>query len=234
MCVPLSLELTRRLSIAQMTLIVPSNIPGYIRNAAAYLGLRLQITDAAITGPCVVYQLQGNITRPHSRDWLLTSGIVDRLAKGPQDQTLGSRIFLARRKTRQLSNQAAIEALLAKRGFVTIYPEDLPAAAQFGLFNNVESIVAIHGAGLAPLLYRHPDTPLKHLVEILPCGHMTDFYRMMAQQVACAWIGVRGQLKAKYIKQAYSDRQMFTDYSLDNFAVDPISLERALNQIGVS
>lgn len=225
---PLAFELARRLDLppAGLTLILPARTPGFIRAAAAHLGFAVQCAAGPVDGPGVVCGMNGT-TIPGRRTWLEDAGILDRLASmdGP---ALPARIFLARRKTRAITNQPEIEALLHPRGYVTIYPEDLPVADQFRLFNTAERIVAVHGAGLAPLLYRHPRSPLRHLVEILPAGHMTDFFRLMAQQVGCSWIGLRGRLKPEYIRPAYASQGVFKRYSLDGFEVDPVSLERAL------
>lgn len=229
---PLAIELARRLEIPSrdLTLILPAALPGYIRQAADHLGLPVQLTDAPVEGPGVLYRLSDNIIRPDRRDWLMAAGLIERQAR-LSTQGLPRQVFLARRKTRNLSNQAQIEELLGARGFVTIYPEDLPVVQQFALFNAAETIVAVHGAGLAPLLYRHPDSPLRRLVEILPAGHMTDMFRMMAQQVGCEWIGVRGRLKPEYITPAYDLGRMFTAFSQDSFEADPVALERALDHL---
>lgn len=201
--------------------------------AAAHLGLRTQATYAPVAGPGVVFTLGtntlgANILRPQRREWLMACGIVDRLAR-VEGAPLPARVLLARRKTRDLSNQAEVEAVLVPRGFRTIYPEDLSVADQFRLFNTAETIVGVHGAGLAPLLYRHPGAALRRVVELLPCGHMTDVYRSMSQQVGCGWIGVRGRIKPEYIRPAYALGRPFTRYSLDSFEIDPVSLERALD-----
>lgn len=228
---PLAFELARRLSIApsDLTLILPRRIPDFIQAAARHLGFETQCTDALVTGPAVAYQLSLNITVPDRRRWLDAAGIIDRLAGSGGGADLPRHVFLARRRQRAITNQSDVEAVLHPLGYVTIYPEDLSAADQFRLFNTAERIVAVHGAGLAPLLYRHPDSPLRHLVEILPCGHMTDFFRLMAQQAGCAWIGVRGRLKPEYVTPAYQPQRIFKQFSLDNFEVDPVSLERALD-----
>lgn len=228
---PLAVELMRRLGKPELVLILPANSPTYILRAADHLGLRVQLTDAPVDGPAVLYELRDyNITRPDRRNWLLTSGIIDRLQDVSIQKELPRRVFLARKKTRNISNQAEIEAMLVQLDFQTIYPEELSVADQFALFNHAETIVAVHGAGLAPLLYRHPDSRLRQLVEILPCGHMTDVFRMMAQQVGCDWIGVRGKLKGKYIQPAYKIGDgLFAAFSMDSFEVDPVSLERALS-----
>ena len=228
---PLTFELLRRLDLspANLTLILPARTPPFILRAAGHLGLATQCSDGAVEGPGIAYRLSVNLTGPDRRKWLEEAGIVDRLADtdGP---ALPPRVFLARRKQRAITNQAEIEALLHPLGYVTIYPEDLPVADQFRLFNKAEQIVAIHGAGLAPLLYRHAGSPLRGLVEILPAGHMTDFFRLMAQQAGCSWIGVRGRLKPDYIRPAYRQQRVFKQYSLDNFEVDPVSLKQALDR----
>ena len=57
---------------------------------------------------------------------------------------------------------------------------------------------------------------------------MTDFFRLMAQQVGVSWTGVRGRLKPEYVAPAYREQRVFKQFSLDNFEVDPVSLDRAL------
>lgn len=226
---PLAFELARRLGLApaDLTLILPTRTPGFILRAADYLGFVTQCTDAPVDGPGVAYRLREGITVPDRLKWLNATGIIDRLATvdGPP---LPSKVFLARRNTRALLNQAEIEALLRSLGYTTIYPEDLPVAEQFRLFNHAESLVAIHGAGLAPLLYRRPGGSLRQLIEIMPAGHMADYFRLMAQQVDCSWIGVRGRLKKEYFPLAYMQKGLFRKYSLDNFEVDSLSLQKAL------
>lgn len=227
--IPLAFELARRLdrSPEDMTLILPAKTPSFILQGAAHLGFLTHCTDGPVEGSIVDYRLSLNITIPDRRKWLEKSGVIKRIAT-LDDSTLPKRTFLARRKQRAISNQAEIEALLHPLGYVTVYPEDLSVEDQFRLFNTAEQIVAVHGAGLGPLLYRHPNSPLRHLVEILPCGHMTDFFRLMAQQVGVPWTGVRGRLKPEYVAPAYQMQNFFKQYSLDNFEVDPESLERAL------
>ena len=229
---PLAFELARRLGISSrdLTLILPARTPGFIRAAADHLGFATQCTDGPVEGPGVAYRLSRNITIPDRRTWLDGAGIIDRLA-AVQGPALPSRVFLARRKDRAITNQPEIEAVLHPLGYATLYPEDLPVADQFRLFNSAERIVAVHGAGLGPLLYRHGGSPLRHLVEILPCGHMTDFFRLMAQQVGCPWTGVRGRLKPEYVLPAYREQPVFKQFSLDGFEVDPVSLQRALDRV---
>lgn len=218
------------LHLNDVTLILPAATPGYIRDAAALLDLRVLLTDAAVTGPGIAFELDNwNVLRPARREWVAASGVLDVLAPAIARQPAGpARVFLPRKDTRRLSNQAEIEALLTSCGYVTIYPETLDAAGQFALFHNAEEIVAVHGAGLAPLLYRQPGSRTRRLVEILPCGHMTDVYRVMSAQTGIGWIGVRGRLKPEYVVPAYQLGTSFTRHSLDSFEADPVALSRAL------
>lgn len=218
------------LAPAELTPILPGDAPEHARAALRLFGLEPLATDGAVEGTVLDYRMDPwTGLRPARADW------VRETAPAPQPGTsapLPERVFLARRDTRAVANMAEVEALLGPLGFVTTYPEDLPAADQVRLFRDAREIVAVHGAGLAPLLYRPAGSRLERLVEILPCGHMTDVYRVMAQQVGCAWIGVRGRLKPGYVDPAYDLGAGFTRFSLDAFEVDPEALRRAYEWSG--
>ncbi|MEL6645390.1 MAG: glycosyltransferase family 61 protein [Pseudomonadota bacterium] len=212
-------------------IVMPSDTPGFIRRAAAFFGLTLIYADGTLQGDGVVFDLDPWIAlRAERANWVRLPAPRAALARGllaGADADLPRKVFLSRRKTRALKNEAEVEGFLQPMGFQTIYPEDLSVADQFRLFNTAEHIVAIHGAGLAPLLYRRPSSALRSLVEILPCGHMTDYYRVIADQVGVPWVGVRGRIKASYVAPAYALKKRFRRYSLDNFEVDVASIKAA-------
>ena len=221
---------------AELLVVTPAQTPRYIADAAALFGLEILPTDAPVEGRILDYDAEPwTGIRAARVDWVRTDRVRALLARGleqaPAASPLPRRVFLSRSDTRRLSNEAEIAALLARQGYETVYPERLSAADQFRLFAQAESMVAIHGAGLAPLLYR-ADGGLAQLVEILPCGHMTDVYRVIAEQVGCRWIGVRGKIKPAYVAPAYDLDARFEAFSLDAFEVDPVSLEQALGMIG--
>jgi capsular polysaccharide biosynthesis protein len=135
---------------------------------------------------------------------------------------------VARRGTRALLNQPEIEALLHPQGYTTVYPEDLSVDQEIRYFIDAEEIVAIHGAGLAPLIYRAPDTPPSMLLEILPVGHITNFYRAMIADLNGRWAGARGYIEADQVAEIYRLEQPYMMHSLRNFRVDPKSVEAAL------
>jgi hypothetical protein len=72
---------------------------------------------------------------------------------------LPANVFLPRRGTRSLTNEAEIYSLLSAQGFEKVYSEDLTVPQQFALLRQADRIVAVHGAGLAPLEYRSSTRP---------------------------------------------------------------------------
>ena len=222
-CDALDLDWTKTL------IVMPADTPDYIRDAADMFGLDILASDGDLSGDGIAFEADPWICIRAARDnWVRSAKVQAVVAQAARSgMAVPQRVFLSRRNTRTLSNEAEVVAYLAAMGFVTFYPEDLCARDQFRLFREAETIVAIHGAGLAPLLYRPSGGHLRQLIEILPCGHMTDVYRIMAQQVGCAWIGVRGKLKPAYVRPAYDFSARFDAFSRDDFEVDIQSLELA-------
>ncbi len=221
---------------AKAVAILPSDIPGYILKAAAFFGIETLLSDGTVKGHGVTYDITPwTALRTARADWLRLPAPQAALAaarREPSETVLPKKVFLTRKSTRTLSNEAEIAAMLAERGYEMVLPETLSPADQFRLFLNAEAIVAIHGAGLAPLLYCSPGQGPKNFIELLPCGHMTDVYRVVAAEVGAAWIGVRGRIKPEYVAPAYEiDKPAYVTHSLDAFEVDPVSLERAFDLI---
>lgn len=235
---PLLFHIAEEMGMApdRFLLLLPVQTPSYIRAAAAFFGLRTLETDDILQGQGVVYEVAPwTANRPVRAAWVRQSGFTqERLVT--LDVAMGDsprRVFLSRRGTRNIENEPEVAAWLAARGFVTIYPEDLDVADQLRLFRKAEIMVATSGAGLAPLLYAQPGGKLRQIVEITPVGLMTDVYRVMADQVGCNWIGVRGQIKSSYIPRAYDLRSPMVEFSFDSFTVDLVALERAFALAGI-
>lgn len=219
---------------AEIQVLLPADIPGYIKTAAALFGLQFHSTDAAVSGRGLHWLREPQTAiRAVRHEWAAAPIMQDRLAAAGTraganpNMSLPSKVFLSRRSTRNIENEAQIEAALATRGYAKIYPEDLNVVDQFRLFEEAEEMVAVHGAGLAPLLYRSPQSRLKRLIEVFPCGHMTDVFRVIAGKVGCDWVGVRGQIKPEHVKPAYRLDEPYLEHSLQSFTVDPVSLEQA-------
>lgn len=215
----------------EVLLVTPQATPKYIRAAAQLFGFQLLETNDAVTGEGLTFDMSPWTAVRTLRDqWARTAVVGDILNETTKAATspLPRRPFLARRDTRKIANMAEVEAFLSTKGYETVYAEDYSAADQFRLFREAEAMVAVHGAGMAPLLYVPPNGQLRQLVEILPIGHMTDVYRVIAQQVGIAWIGVRGRIKPGYVAAAYRLNERFNAFSLDSFEVDVVALQQAL------
>jgi capsular polysaccharide biosynthesis protein len=216
---------------SEALLVTPEATPGYLHGGAALFGLELLATDGAVKGEGVVFEVTPwTAVRSARAGWVRVPAVAAAVdaatGKGPP---LPLRPFLARRDTRVIANMAKVEACLAPHGYTTVYAEDLSPADQMRLFREAEAMVAVHGAALAPLLYVPPDGRLRQLVEILPVGHMTDVYRVMAEQVGVGWTGVRGRIKPEYVEASYRIGMPFKRFSLDSFEVDVVALARALD-----
>ena len=217
----------------QAVLVLPGAMPGYLKAAAGLFGIEVIATDDAVEGEGVRFSSEPwTGVRAIRAEWARlprVAAAADRViaAAARDGAPLPARAFVSRKTTRAIENAAEVETWLSSRGFETVYPEDLSAADQMRLFREAEEIVAIHGAALAPLLYRPEGGRLRRLVEILPVGHMSDVYRVMAEQVGCAWIGVRGRIKPAHVEPAYRFDKPFKAFSLDSFTVDVASLDRA-------
>lgn len=217
-------------------LVLPEQTPGYIRGAAAMLGLEILTTDAAVDGMGVIFDVAPwTGIRPMRQTWIDTAVVRETMARldATAEKDAPRKVFLSRRDTRAPTNEAEVMEWLRPKGFVKVYPEDLSPEQQIRLFRHTEVMVAVHGAGLAPLLYMRPDGRMRQLIEVLHAGHMTDVYRVMAHQVGVKWIGVRGRLKPELIKGAYNLGGRYRAHSLDNFEIDVKSLEVAFEMTGL-
>jgi hypothetical protein len=73
------------------------------------------------------------------------------------------RIYVKRAGTRSVINDAVVESVLTKNGFVPVLMEDLTVSAQIDLFRDAEMVVAAHGAAMANLIFCPPDTKVLEL-----------------------------------------------------------------------
>ena len=91
----------------------------------------------------------------------------------------GARVFISRRTAhrRRIANDAELESLLARHGFMTIQPESLSVTEQISLFAGAEAIVSNHGGGLTNVAFAPEDTLVVELqpprlgaARIMPSG----------------------------------------------------------------
>lgn len=215
---------------ARVTIVTPSQMPSMVKDLYALFGFDVVSTD----GPVKARHLQWCVSHGqvvHSGRPQLTRAFMsehDADSRTFPSFDLPTKVFLARRGTRSLSNHHEIEDLLTAMGFTTIYAEDLSVPQQFALFRQADEVVGIHGAGLAPLEFRSPSKSPIRLIELAPAGIVTRWFGIMCEQIGGKYVAVRGRLKPEYIQGLYSD-ELFEKYCNDNFEIDPKSLEVALD-----
>lgn len=215
---------------ANPTILLTWETPGYIRRLFDHFGFSVIATNRPVAGDIVTPRLSANDVLRPARRALAAPLIADldaRRAAGKLPAGLPRKIFVVRAKTRRIANEDEIAQQLASDGFVKVLPEQMSVAEQIELFNEATEIVAIHGAALAPLLFRSPAAPPFSLVELLSPGHMATSYRLMAAQVGGRYVGVRGRIRAEQVLPAYQLDRFYTQHSLDDFSVDPASVAAA-------
>ena len=218
-------------------MLLPTGTPQYIRTLVETLGLECVYTDGEVSafGVCIEFD-DWNVIRG-VRNTLLTDPAVSPVAARLQDGTLATqnsspgKLFLSRKDTRTLSNEKEIAALLSERGFVAVYMEDLSPKEQLSYLLNAQQVVAIHGAALAPMLYRDRTRPPIKLVELFPVGHLTNVYRAVVAAQNGRWCGVRSHLRKEHIDHIYRLDTPYRQHSLERFSVDPVSVETALDKV---
>lgn len=225
-----------KIDFDNIKLILPKNTPNYILSAADIFGLATVCTDNPVTGDGIMYDLtHADAIRNQRVDWVHYDFVRNRLDKAISTkaniENIPDKIFLARKDTRRIINEESVFEALKELGYKKIYAEDFSAIEQFCMFERAESIVAAHGAAIAPLLFRKLDAKPLSLVEIFPCGHITNNWRTVAQQVGTHWIGVRGRIRPEHIKEIYRLDRPYRRHSLQDYEVDPDSVLFALEWI---
>src|SRR5690606_1867518 len=87
-------------------------------------------------------------------------------------QALGHRLFVQRRsRSRHLRNEDELLPLMEARGFVSVDPADLPHAEN--VFHEADTIVGVHGAGLANLVFCRPGATV---LELIPSDQAYPYY----------------------------------------------------------
>jgi len=221
-----------------VTLILPRRTPARILEAAAMFGFHTLCSNEVIDGRGLFFEATPLWTgiRGARVGWARNARATAALKQAgvyqkTTDPGLPERVFISRRGTRQLENQTEVQDYLAKRGFETLYTEQLSVRDQFRLFQGARQIVAIHGAGLAPLMYRTQNAGPCDLIELFPCSIMNNHFRMISGLVGCGWIGIRGKIKPDYIKDLYDLEAPFLTAANDSFEIDLASLDYAFEKL---
>ena len=236
MHLPIALYATdflRSINHAKPLLIFPENLPFYIQAIFTNLGYRVLLTDSVLTGQVCEYEIESliflrGVLPKLIKDSLEHSDFARKLLA--KEHSLPKKLFISRRDTRRLINEQEIEMFLAKKGYKKIFLEDYDVLDQLAMVALADSIVAIHGAALGPIIFRRlfKKNELK-LVELFTPAHMTNVYRIIMHQIGGKWVGVRGKVSPKLAKQAYEcPPDKVRQYSLEDFEVCLESLGKAM------
>lgn len=218
-------------------ILLPRQTPGYVRALVDLLGLECLYTDDVVKGFGVEIGFEDWNCIRAIRSALLTDPGISPVAAALQDGTIPTadtppRLFVSRKGTRALTNEAEIAGLLAPAGFETVYMEELSTALQLRTLINARQVVAVHGAALAPLLYRGPEAEPVALIELFPVGHLTNVYRAVIAAQQGRWCGVRGHITPRNLSEIYKLGQPYLKHSLDTFTVDPEAVKIAQEIVG--
>lgn len=147
------------------------------------------------------------------------------------DAGLPKRIFISRRGTRRLLNEAEVVALMTAHGFETVYFEEISIHAQWSMVRHAEAIAAIHGAALGYLATRSgaPGVPFK-LLELFSPGLVADCFRKYAATLGGRWVGCRGRLTPEFIRCLDGPDPKAMEGA--HFELDTGTIERGLAHLG--
>lgn len=121
-------------------------------------------------------------------------------AADPAPEAVGEAVYLRRanEKRRNLTNAGALDAALAARGFTPFDPTGKRVADQVAALGGARTIVAVHGAGLANLLWAPKGA---RVVEIISEDSCKSVYLVLAKQLGLehrAVIGPAGDAKQNF------------------------------------
>jgi capsular polysaccharide biosynthesis protein len=125
---------------------------------------------------------------------------------------LPRRIYVSRQGAarRRIVNAEEAERLLAARGFEPVQLERLDIFEQAALFAGAEAVVAVHGAGLANLLFNDGRA---RLLELYPAGEPQYHFALCAAAQGCIYVPLACEKRSKQ----------------RDVQVDAVALERALD-----
>ena len=115
---------------------------------------------------------------------------------------ISPKIFVSRRAAigRRLINESELSERFSVLGFETVQLENLRFSEQIGLFARAKAVVAVHGAGLANLVFAPSGIPV---VEIFSPTHLEPCYEHLARIRGLAYQRVVGNAVSTRGRRAY-------------------------------
>ncbi len=215
---------------ADLRFIVRSDTPGYAIRLFEVLGFQtIAASDAVVRGERLLMRPNKFPMRAVAAHRLRRHAVE--LGLLGEDDPPGEPVFLARRSRRTLENLAEIEAIANRRGYRTLYPEDLPVEAQIATIANAHSILGLHGAAMGFMMFRSP-MQQGVVIECFPCGYPTGWGRAICHLTNDYWLGALGDLDPGVIARQLGDAHP-RDFEGMNYRLDPPAVEALLAMAGV-
>ena len=138
---------------------------------------------------------------------------------GVQKGAEKEKLYVSRQHSRRrLENAAEVEALIAQHGFREVFLEDLDFAEQVRLFANAGTILSVHGAGLANMIFCDSGTKI---IEITYSNFRRHFFDLATAL----------DLDYRYINGTPQPDRRGTIRSTGNISLDPQKLQLMLDAL---
>jgi hypothetical protein len=222
-----SAVLAVRRTYPKITVVLRSKASTMAKNAYSLLRIPVLYTDAEVVGRLILLREPG---RNQFFGDGMYSGYFDDISFEGYKKDTPEKVFISRRRTRSLLNEAEVEKVLIAHGYQKVYFEDIPLSTQWSIARNAKAIVGIHGAALISLVFNRNSVKV---VELFHPGYVVNLYRNLTNAIGGKWCGVTGQLPADIVQHIdYSaDRRHFADHST---RIDIAALKMALETMGIN
>jgi hypothetical protein len=217
----------RTLGRRDLTVVLAGDAAQYVVDALDQLGFHVLRTWAPVLGTIIDAQSVGYHVEIRFAGRLIPSHLLALLR---QSEPGPSRLYISRRSTRFVANDAEVATYLDKAGFQRVYMEDYSVIEQFRLIYTASEIVAVHGAALGPLVLRLADRPQRplHLVELFGPGYIVSLYREICALLGGCWSAVRGKLTPEVVRDV-DQRGISRAHEKSPFQIDLEGLGIALD-----
>jgi capsular polysaccharide biosynthesis protein len=214
---------------AQMDAVVlPALASDKIRVKSASPGCTHVLRETAILADCAVLGHVGALVRGSDCALLYQRG-----GGVPNWKPTGGELMFFSRgsvKLRRLLNEAELEAMAARHGFQRFEAVSANHPEQVQRFGNADVIVAVHGAGLANLLFARPGTIV---VELFPEDFVKSTYLWLSNRLGLRHIPVVGS-RGSYDQDFRVDPAVFSARLDEAMALTARPLSSPLSPMQVS
>lgn len=170
--------------VADLPIVVPGELTAFHRETLAALGVldravpftgRVLHADTLIVPSFIAPAAYAK----RQVDWMRRTlpAVFGLGAAEPRDRIYVSR---AKARARRIANDADLTARLARRGFRTVFLEDLTVAEQIDTFRHAEIVVAPHGAGNTNMIFAPEGAALLELMPAASCHPMYYYLSKLA------------------------------------------------------